>query len=84
MLTPGGRLIVVDLAAHDRDALAERLAHRWTGFTDATMAALLDSAGLRSADQHTVPGPLDVRLWLATALVSGAPHRAATPLHEDA
>ena len=35
VLAPGGRLIVVDLAAHDRAALAERLAHRWPGFADA-------------------------------------------------
>ena len=34
VLRPGGRLIVIDLAQHDRDDLLTRLAHRWPGFTD--------------------------------------------------
>ena len=67
MVAPGGRLIVVDLAAHDRVALAERLAHRWPGFTDETMNHLLDDAGIRPGTPVLVPGPLDVRLWIATA-----------------
>ena len=35
---PGGRLLVVDLAAHDRADLTRRLAHRWPGFSDDTHA----------------------------------------------
>ena len=31
VLRPGGRLIVIDLAAHGRDDLLTRLAHRWPG-----------------------------------------------------
>lgn len=73
MLAPGGRLIVVDLAAHDRAALAERLAHRWRGFSDGEMAALLEAAGLRSGEPTTVPGPLDVRLWPATYVMATTP-----------
>ena len=81
MLAPGGRLVVVDLAAHDRAALAGRLAHRWPGFSDAAMNTLLHGAELRPAATLTVPGPLDVRLWTATA-----PLPALTPdlLTEDA
>ena len=67
MLEPGGRMIVVDLAAHSRAALAERLAHRWQGFSDDTMGELLTDAGLRLGASRTVPGPIPVRLWLATA-----------------
>ena len=66
VLAPGGRLIVVDLAAHDRTALAERLAHRWPGFSDGDMAELLRGAGAIPAEPATVGGPLDVRLWPAT------------------
>lgn len=69
MLAPGGRLVVVDLAAHDRSALSDRLAHRWPGFSDAAMHALLAEAGLHAADAVTVPGPLDIRLWPATVTV---------------
>ena len=66
MLAPGGRLIVVDLATHGRAALAERLAHRWPGFADASMSGLLETAGLLAGAPLTVTGPLDVRLWPAT------------------
>ena len=47
VLRPGGRLIVIDLAQHDRDDLLTRLAHRWPGFSDAAMRDLLDDAGMQ-------------------------------------
>ena len=65
VLAPGGQLIVVDLAAHGRTDDAERLAHRWPGFTDAAMAGLLRAPGLEPAAPISVPGPLEVRLWPA-------------------
>ena len=40
VLRPGGRLIVIDLAQHDRDDLLTRLAHRWPGFSDDAMRGL--------------------------------------------
>jgi len=65
VLAPGGRLIVVDLARHHRADLAERLAHRWPGFTDAGMQAAFGKIGLLPAVPMSVPGPLEVRLWSA-------------------
>ena len=65
MLAHQGQLVVVDLARHDRAALAERLAHRWPGFSDAAMHTLLANAGLAPVDARTVPGAIDVRLWSA-------------------
>ena len=65
VLSPGGKLIVIDLAPHAREDLTARRAHRWPGFSDTAMRDLLAAAGLRSAEPVTVPGPLDVRLWPA-------------------
>jgi ArsR family transcriptional regulator len=69
VLRPGGCLIVIDLAAHTRTDLTERLAHRWPGFADGAMAALMMQAGLFPGAPVTVPGPLDVRLWSAALTI---------------
>jgi ArsR family transcriptional regulator len=63
VLAPGGRLVIVDLAAHDRADLRERLAHRALGFSDEAVDALVADAGLRAVRAVSVPGPLSVRIW---------------------
>ena len=75
VLAPNGRLIVIDLAGHDRTDLTARLAHRWPGFADSAMRALLAGAGLKSAPPVSIPGPLEIRLWPADRLAS--PEHAA-------
>ena len=67
VLRRGGRLIVIDLVAHNRTDLSGKLAHRWPGFSEPAMAQLLTDARLLPAEPLTVPGPLDVRLWPASA-----------------
>ena len=44
--TPGGRVLVLDLRAHDQGWVRERLGDRWLGFADAELQALLEAAGL--------------------------------------
>ena len=66
VLGPGGTLIMVDLAAHGGAPAAARLAHRWPGFADDAMAALVNRAGLAAGAAVAVPGPLEIRLWPAT------------------
>jgi ubiquinone/menaquinone biosynthesis C-methylase UbiE len=79
VLRPGGRLVLVDLAEHRRSDLAERFAHRWPGFSDATAERLLGAAGLVSVPAVAIPGALEVRIWSAVlppaAIVQ--PQRAA-------
>jgi SAM-dependent methyltransferase len=76
VLRPGGRLIVIDLAAHQRDDLATKLAHRWPGFSDAAIHDLQTPAGLEWAEALTVAGPLDVRIWPATRMADAASTRS--------
>lgn len=82
VLKPGGRLVVIDLAAHDPAATA-RLAFRWPGFSDPRMAELMREAGLEPAPAVIVPGPLEIRLWPALRAVH-APAPYADPLDAQA
>ena len=66
VLRPGGRLIVADLGPHDSPESVRRLAHRWPGFDDPRMHALLTGAGLDPGPVTAIPGPFEVRLWPAT------------------
>jgi ArsR family transcriptional regulator len=63
VLAPGGTLIVVDLAPHDRAELRDRMGHHALGFSDTAMAALLRDGGLRELGAASIEGPLAVRIW---------------------
>jgi len=61
---PGGRIAIVDFAAHDREELRERHAHARLGFSDAQVAALLSDAGFESeADRALAGRELIVKIW---------------------
>ncbi len=68
VLVPGGRMIVIDLASHSREDLTSKRAHRWPGFSDEAINALLTESGLDPGEAVTIPGPLDVRIWCATRM----------------
>jgi len=76
VMAPGARLVVVDLASHDRAELTERLAHRWPGFPNEAVSDLFRGAGLTSGPTLSVAGPFEVRLWSAT--LPAAVERPAT------
>ncbi|WP_374408591.1 ArsR/SmtB family transcription factor [Pelagerythrobacter sp.] len=66
---PGGRIAIVDFAAHAREDLRDRHAHVRLGFTDAAIAALLSEAGFAPAPPVALDeGELVVKIWLGTRL----------------
>lgn len=61
---PGGRIAIVDFAAHDREELRTQHAHARLGFTDEQMLALLSEAGFSAGMPLTLPGSLlTVKVW---------------------
>jgi ArsR family transcriptional regulator len=46
IVAPGGRVLVLELRAHDQGWVRERLGDRWLGFDDRALRALLQRAGL--------------------------------------
>lgn len=71
VLRPGGSLVIIDLAAHDNADCMTRLAHRWPGFSDERIAELC-GAELVLHPSLSIPGPLEVRLWIAARLATPA------------
>ncbi len=66
VLAPGGRLLIADFAAHDREELRTQDAHVRLGFADEQVAGWAEAAGLRMARVETLGGgELTVKLWLA-------------------
>jgi demethylmenaquinone methyltransferase/2-methoxy-6-polyprenyl-1,4-benzoquinol methylase/ArsR family transcriptional regulator len=69
-LRPGGRLLVVDFAAHREEALREQFAHRRLGFSAEEMAGYFQDAGLVDTRMTLVApgqdeaGKLTVAIWL--------------------
>lgn len=64
VLAHGGRLLVVDFAAHEREELRATDAHIRLGFDDETMAGWFKAAGLTIDHvEHLEGGELTVTLW---------------------
>jgi ArsR family transcriptional regulator len=64
VLAPGGILLVVDFAAHDREELRLTDAHIRLGFDDEVMAGWFAAAGLTvDRVEHLQGGELTVTLW---------------------
>ncbi len=64
VLSPGGCLLIVDFAAHEREDLRATDAHIRLGFEDEVMAGWFAVAGLEiDAVEHLEGGELTVTLW---------------------
>jgi ArsR family transcriptional regulator len=66
VLAPEGRIVVVDLARHEREDLREDRQHRRLGFSDTEMTKWLAELGLTVEEPIRLPGKdLTVVLWSA-------------------
>jgi ArsR family transcriptional regulator len=64
VLAPGGTLLIVDFAAHEREELRTFDAHLRLGFADDAMKGWFNSAGLEVDHiEHLEGGELTVTLW---------------------
>jgi len=64
VLAPGGTLLIVDFASHEREELRATDAHIRLGFEDEMMAGWFAAAGLETDSiQHLKGGELTVTLW---------------------
>lgn len=64
LLAPGGKLLIADYAAHDREELRSLYRHVRLGFEDGQMRDWLSEAGLEPALLASHSGPeLTVNLW---------------------
>lgn len=65
VLSPGGRMMIVDFAAHDREDLRTIHAHARLGFTDDMIARAFAACGLHMAHKDMLAGgELVVKIWL--------------------
>ena len=75
VLNAGGRLLIVDFAAHDREELRTKEGHLRLGFSDDQIGAWFAAAGLGLVRTETLGGgALTVKLWLG--------RKASAPLRE--
>lgn len=74
VLRPGGRLLVVDMRAHDREEYRDRMGHLWQGFHRSQLVDWLEDAGFDNVRWRGLPpdpeavGPL---LFAAVATAHG-------------
>ncbi|MFM9977470.1 MAG: ArsR/SmtB family transcription factor [Sphingomonadaceae bacterium] len=65
LLAPGGQILIVDFAPHQREELRTQDAHARLGFSDAQIAAWLAAAGVQLVGTEDLEGgELTVKLWL--------------------
>jgi ArsR family transcriptional regulator len=76
-LAPGGRLVIVDFAAHDLEELRTVHAHARLGFSDEFMRKAFNSHGLQMVHQTALEaGELVIKVWMGEKLSALQPRPA--------
>ncbi|HEX5069178.1 MAG TPA: metalloregulator ArsR/SmtB family transcription factor [Vicinamibacterales bacterium] len=69
VLKPGGRLLLVDMAAHEREEYRQRMGHVWLGFEEGQIRRFVAQAGLTGLKIHALTpseeakGPVLFAAW---------------------
>jgi ubiquinone/menaquinone biosynthesis C-methylase UbiE/DNA-binding transcriptional ArsR family regulator len=70
VLKPGGRLLIVDMTAHEREDYRQQMGHVWLGFSEEQTGRLLEQAGFSGVNVHAIPAVTEAKgpgLFAATA-----------------
>jgi ArsR family transcriptional regulator len=75
VLKPGGRLLIVDMAPHEREEYRQQMGHVWLGFSEEHIRRLVTQAGFTGVKVHTLPAITAAR---GPALFSAAAEKPRT------
>jgi len=73
VLTPGGRLLIVDMAPHEHEEYRQQMGHVWLGFSEEHLRRLLSQAGFDDVRMNALPAVTEAKgpaLFAATATKS--------------
>ena len=80
VLAPGGRMMIVDFAAHDHEELRSVHAHARLGFRDEMIARAFAGCGMKMAHLETLDGGmLTVKIWLGQKAEQKTPVQILQP-----
>lgn len=55
ILKPGGRVLIVDMAPHEKEEYRQQMGHVWLGFSEPQVKNMLTTAGFTRVDVHALP-----------------------------